>query len=589
VRDPNKCILCGDCVRVCTEIQGIGALDFSGRGSNAQVGPAFGKNLEEVECVACGQCARVCPTGAITPRKHVNEVWDAIHDPEVKVVAQVAPAVRVALGECFGELPGANTMGRIPAALRAMGFDAVYDTSFTADLTVIEEAEEFLGRLERGENMPQFTSCCPAWVDLMERSYNDLLPNVSTCKSPQQMFGALAKKYLPNELGAPAEKICVVAIMPCTAKKREAGLEKFRNGGAADVDHVLTTQELAQMIKEAGLDFSRLPNDSLDMPFGFKTGAGLIFGTTGGVTEAVLRYVSERVTGEKPGRIAFEGVRGNEGIREASITLNGRDVKVGIVHGLANAQQVLDDLRNGECPYDFIEVMACPGGCVGGAGQPVVKCAQDRGKRAQGLYAGDKQLHFHNAQENPFIREFYEHTLGGVGSEKAHALLHTHYRARRRMASEHMNLHAGEHYDKVRVTVCVGTSCHVRGSQKLLSGLTAFVGREGLDEHVDVRAAFCTERCDRGPTVEIGDRVLEKCTLEQAEAAIREDVAAIRDCYEVKTEDFPYPTVADFERQTVAGLARYLQTRAAEKKPCKESCHGHECTHTGAGAGRIHE
>ena len=345
IRDPNKCVLCGDCVRVCNEIQGIGAIDFAYRGSQAAVLPAFGKNLGDVECVNCGQCAAFCPTGALTPKPEIEGVWKALNDPKKKVVAQIAPAVRVALSECFGATPGEDTTGRMVAAIKALGFAAVYDTSFTADLTVIEEATEFLQRKTKGERLPQFTSCCPAWVKYAEQYYPELLPNLSSCKSPQQMFGSLAKDILPKQMGVMRQDLVVVSIMPCTAKKFEARRPEFAPDGERDVDFVLTTQELGRMIQEAGLDFRAMEPESLDMPLGFHTGAGVIFGNSGGVSEAVLRYAVEKVLGKPLDKVDFPQVRGEGGLREAAFTLNGTTVKIAIVHGLANAKIVADKVK----------------------------------------------------------------------------------------------------------------------------------------------------------------------------------------------------------------------------------------------------
>ena len=528
VRDPNKCILCGDCVRVCAEIQGIGAIDFVRRGSQAAVEPAFGKDLARVECVSCGQCARVCPTGALTIRSEVDAVWKDVHDANKTVVAQIAPAVRVALGEAFGLAPGKITTGQIAAALRALGFNYVYDTSFTADLTVIEEANEFLKRFEKGERLPQFTSCCPAWVTYAEQFCNEMLPLLSTCRSPQQMFGAVAKATLPERLNIPAEQLVVVSIMPCTAKKAESQQSKFAPE-AADVDHVLTTQELAAMIREAGIDFNTLQPESLDMPLGFKTGAGIIFGNSGGVTEAVLRYASEVATGTKLDSFEFTEVRGEAGLREATIELNGKALRLAMVHGLANAKRVIDQVRAGTCPYDFVEVMSCPGGCVGGAGQP---CATDHPKalraRTQGLYKADKMLDVHKPQENFFVTSLYTDHLGDVGGKKAHELLHTHYSKRRRIEQDTLNLLSGKGANKLAVTVCLGTNCHTRGAGKILSALIQHVREHGLRNDVDVNASFCYERCDRGPVVRVGSRIIEKCTFEKALEALEQELAALK-------------------------------------------------------------
>lgn len=528
VRDPNKCILCGDCVRVCSEIQGIGAIDFVRRGSQAAVEPAFGKDLARVECVSCGQCARVCPTGALTIRSEVDAVWKDVYDANKTVVAQIAPAVRVALGEAFGLAAGKITTGQIAAALRALGFNYVYDTSFTADLTVVEEANEFLKRVENGERLPQFTSCCPAWVTYAEQFCNEMLPLLSTCRSPQQMFGAIAKEILPARLNIAAEQLVVVSIMPCTAKKAESQQSKFAPK-AADVDHVLTTQELAAMIREAGIDFNALQPESLDMPLGFKTGAGIIFGNSGGVTEAVLRYASEVATGTKLDTFEFNEVRGEAGLREASVELNGKTLRLAIVHGLANAKRVIEQVRAGQSPYDFIEIMSCPGGCVGGAGQP---CATDYPKalraRTQGLYKADKMLDVHKPQENFFVTSLYTEHLGAIGGPKAHELLHTHYSKRRRIEQDTLSLLRGKGTSKLAVTVCLGTNCHTRGAGKILSALIQHVRERDLRNDVDVNASFCYERCDRGPVVRVGSRIIEQCTFAKALEALEQELAALK-------------------------------------------------------------
>ena len=517
VRDPNKCILCGDCVRACSEIQGIGAIDFAGRGAHSAVIPAFGKDLSQVECVYCGLCASVCPTGALTPKSDVEAVWKSLDDPKKVVIAQIAPAVRVAIGEYFGMEPGKITTGQITAALKAMGFAQVYDTSFAADLTVIEEANEFLARKAKGENLPQFTSCCPSWVKFAEQYYPELLANISSCRSPQQMFGSLAKEILPERLGVKAEDIVVVSIMPCTAKKFEAGQSKFKTNGVRDVDHVITTQELGRMIEESGLRFNKLEPESLDMPFGFKTGAGVIFGASGGVTEAVLRYAVEKVSGVKLDSVDFKAVRGEDGLREATVCVNGIELKLAVVHGLANARKVAELVKAGKADYDLIEVMTCPGGCIGGAGQPVAKDRADAKRlRAKGLYDSDKMLEFHKSQDNHMVSECYAKHLGDVGGKKAHHLLHTNYRSRRRIADADIDIMNGGPEQKVEVNVCVGTSCMIRGSQQILRELIEHIEERGLQTSVDVKATFCFERCSKGPTVAIGDTIIEKCTFDRA-------------------------------------------------------------------------
>lgn len=526
-RDPNKCVLCGDCVRACSEIQGIGAIDFVGRGAQTKVMPAFCKNLDEVECVHCGQCARVCPTGALAVKSDVEAVWKAMDDAGKTLVVQIAPAVRVALGECFGLEPGTITTGQIAAALRRLGFAQVYDTSFAADLTVIEEANEFLKRKQAGEDLPQFTSCCPAWVQYAEQYCADLLPNLSSCRSPQQMFGSLAKEVLPEQLGIAREDLVVVSIMPCVAKKVEAGLTRFKTAGVPDVDFVLTTQELARMIKEAGIRFNELAPDRLDLPFGFKTGAGVIFGASGGVSEAVLRLAAEKLTGARLDSVDFHEVRGEDGIRETVVTLNGNTVRLAIVHSLKNAKEIVRRVRAGEREYDLIEVMACPGGCVGGAGQPISSEHDVRQRRAKGLYEADKMLQLHKSQDNHMVARCYEETLGSVGGEKAHRLLHTHYESRRRINGVPLPLLNAAREDKLSVRVCVGTNCHVKGSQKLLHELIDYINQHNLAEVVDVQATFCFENCGQAPNVAVGDAIIGACTLEKAVLEIQQELSRL--------------------------------------------------------------
>lgn len=519
VRDPSKCVLCGNCVRTCEEIQGIGAIDFVGRGSNATVMPAYGKDLANVECVNCGQCAAVCPTGALALRSEVNAVWKDLDNPKKKVVVQIAPAVRVALGEAFGMEPGEVVIGQIVTALRQMGFDKVYDTSFAADLTIFEEATELITRITKGENLPQFTSCCPGWVKFAEQYYPDMLKNLSSCRSPQQMFGSLAKEVLPEQLGVAREDLVVVSVMPCTAKKFEAKRPEFSKNENPDVDHVITTQELARMIEETGLSFKNLRPDSLDMPLGFKTGAGVIFGASGGVMEAALRYAAEKITGTKLEKVDFHAVRGEEGLREANVNVGDTELKLAVVHGLANARILADKIRKGEADYHFIEVMACPGGCINGAGQPAPKrhdCTSCKTARTRGIFDADKMLQLHKSQENPYVVECYEKVLGEPNSHKAHELLHTHYHSRKRIQDEEVSLLVGTNEKKLVVNVCVGTSCYLRGAQDILSSMVRYIEKHELDAQVDVKASFCYEKCDRGPVVTIGETVIEHCTLEKA-------------------------------------------------------------------------
>ncbi len=526
VRDPNKCILCGDCVRMCHDVQSVGAIDFAHRGADVAVGPAFGRDLDDVECVHCGQCARVCPTGALTPANDIDDVWAFLDDPDKVVVAQIAPAVRVALGEMFAQPAGAVQTGKIVAALKALGFDYVYDTSFAADLTVLEEATEFLRRWSLGQRLPQFTSCCPAWVKFAEQYYPELLGNLSTCKSPQQMFGSLAKDILPAQLGVKRENLVVVSIMPCTAKKFERARPEFAVGGQADVDVVLTTQELGKMIDQAGIVFAALPVQSLDMPLGFKTGAAILFGTTGGVSEAVLRYAAEKATGTTLDSVDFHAVRGEAGIRLATVELGERRLTVAIAHGLANARRLADQAKAGPVAFDLVEVMACPGGCIGGAGQPVTAGAHLRVARAAGLYEADRSLQLRKSQDNPLLAECYQKHLGEVGGHKAHELLHTGYHSRRRMFGEHVVVESRQDRRKLEVAICIGTSCHVRGGHTLLRQLGAWLQAEGLGGAVEVTATFCMERCGEAPNVLVDQTLISGATLEKIATAIRAQLSA---------------------------------------------------------------
>lgn len=426
VRDPNKCILCGNCVRTCEELQGVGALGFANRGTEALVIPAFDKPIASTDCVNCGQCRVACPTGAITIRSNRTDVWEALADKNVRVVAQIAPSVRVAVGEYFGLPKGKSAMGRIVNALRRMGFDEVYDTNFTADLTIMEESAEFLRRVENGGKLPLLTSCCPAWVKFITDQYKDYIPNLSTCRSPQGMMSALIKEYFRDPENAKGKKTVVVSIMPCTAKKAEAARPNSVTKGERDTDIVITTTELVRMIKEYGLDLSKLESEACDMPFGFGSGGGVIFGVTGGVTEAVLRRLVPDQTKETLQTIAESGVRGDgiDGIKEFTVPYNGMDVKICVVSGLANARIVMDRVKNGEAEYHLIEVMACRGGCVMGGGQPIIGVGEEtRASRTEGIYNSDNATMIKKCDKNPLISELYNGFLKG----QEHELLHNEF------------------------------------------------------------------------------------------------------------------------------------------------------------------
>ena len=420
VRDPNKCILCGDCVRTCAEIQGVGALDFAHRGSNMQVQPAFDKPLNETECVGCGQCRVACPTGAISIRTNVTDVWDAIMDPNVRVVAQIAPAVRVAIGDQFGFPKGTNTMGKIVAAMRLMGFDKIYDTNFGADLTIIEESKELAERLQKNENLPLFTSCCPGWVKYCETKYPEFAGNISTCRSPQGMFSAVIKDYFAKADEEEGKKTFVVSVMPCTAKKGEILRPDNFTDGRQDTDRVITSVELIRMIRQAGIKFDEIDSEALDMPFGMASGAAAIFGVTGGVTEAVLRHLSADKGYKALSQIEYSGVRGNDDIKETSIMLGEREVKIAVVHGLANAGKLLESIKAGEAQYDFVEVMACKRGCIVGGGQPLPVGPRTKKARAKGIYSVDRESQIRFATDNPVIGHVFEEVING----KEHKLLH---------------------------------------------------------------------------------------------------------------------------------------------------------------------
>ena len=432
VRDFNKCILCRRCVAVCKNIQQIGAIDCINRGFDSCISTVDDKSLNDVNCTFCGQCIQACPTGALHEKESINDLWIKLKDPETYVIAQTAPAVRVALGEEFQMDIGTNVTGKMVASLKRLGFDKVFDTNVGADFTIMEEAHEFLERLKEKDNMPMITSCCPSWIKFIEMNYPDLLQHLSSCKSPHQMLGSLLKTYFAKKENIDPSKIYVVSIMPCVAKKYERQRPELKNNGLYDVDNVITTRELARMIKQANIDFEKIEDQEYDMPLGETTGAGAIFGVTGGVMEAALRTAQDKLKGEDVEKFEFIEVRGEKGIKEANITINGRNLHVAVVSGLSNAKKILEELKLGKSSYDFIEVMACPGGCIMGGGQPIknskVRAKMDIAKlRGKALYSIDEKSKIRKSHENPIVKKVYEEFLEEPGSYRAHKLLHTTY------------------------------------------------------------------------------------------------------------------------------------------------------------------
>lgn len=432
VRDNNKCILCRRCVAACAKTQGVFAIGMQNRGFKTQVGSEFGKSLNDVACINCGQCIAACPTGALTEKDATKEVWAALNDPDKYVVFQTAPAVRVAIGEEFGMPIGTRCTGKMVSAIRRLGADKVFDVDFAADLTIMEEGTELLNRINSGGVLPMITSCSPGWIKYCETFYPDFIPNLSTCKSPNQMQGAVTKTYFAKQNDLDPRDIYVVSVMPCTAKKFEIARPEFGRDGYRDVDANLTTRELARMIRQAGLDFAHLPEEEFDDMLGESTGAGVIFGVTGGVMEAALRTVVDVLTGEDMPRLEYADVRGLEGIKEATVNVNGTDIKVAIVHGTANAAKLLNAIRAGEKTYHFIEVMGCPGGCVTGGGQPIVDArtryyVDPRAARAAATYSEDESMAIRKSHKNPAVQKLYAEFLGEPNSHIAHELLHTTY------------------------------------------------------------------------------------------------------------------------------------------------------------------
>lgn len=427
VHDPSKCVKCGRCVKVCNEVQGVSALTYTGRSENFAVTTAYNKPLEETDCILCGQCTSVCPVGALVEKDDTQKVLNVLQDPKKHVIVQVAPAVRVALGDAFGLPKGSIVTGKMVSALKILGFDRVFDTNFAADVTIMEEGSELLSRIKNNGTLPMITSCSPGWVNYIEKHYSDCIEHLSTAKSPQQIFGAISKSYYPKISGIDVKDIVTVSVMPCTAKKFEATRPEMEHEGIREVDIVLTTRELTKLIKYVGIDFENLAEGEFDSPLGLGTGAGAIFGASGGVMEAALRTVYEKFTGKELLSLDFIDVRGFTGIKEATVELGDAKIKVAIAHGLGNAKKIMDAVRSGACDYTFIEIMACPGGCIGGGGQPIQSLTNTKLLRMDALYDIDQNTTIRKSHENPDLITLYQEYLDEPLSPLAHELLHTHY------------------------------------------------------------------------------------------------------------------------------------------------------------------
>lgn len=496
VRDPNKCIQCGLCVRVCKEKQGIGVWDFKNRGCRTEIAAAMDQPLAESACINCGQCIAVCPCGALTSNASaIAEVWSAIRNLKKTVVCQIAPAPRAALGEEFG-LGSVDVTRKIVAALRKIGFDKVFDTAFSADMTTIEESNEFLGRLAKGENLPLFTSCCPGWVKYAEEFHPELLNNLSSCRSPQQMFGSLLKKKYARELAMAPEDMFVVSIMPCTAKKYEAKRPEFMTEGTYDVDAVLTTVEAARMFKEAGILFSSLEDSDFDQPMQQVTGSGVLFGANGGVMESVIRYVAGKLLNTE-GRIDIEFTRGLEDIKIANIDVADNTLTLAVANGLAAAEKLINKIQSGELNVHAVEIMACPGGCVGGGGQPCQNNKAARLARANEIYNIDAKLVLHKAQDNEDLDNIFEKYWGGPCNHDTHHDLHTHYQPKKRIAGNEIVI---KEAPGPEITVCLGEGCMKKGSFAVVEKL--------IELPVKVKGAFCLENCGDGVSIKVNGKVL---------------------------------------------------------------------------------
>ncbi len=508
IRDPGKCILCGLCLKICREMEGSSALSFYETDNVLTIGPNDHRPLDMTVCVACGHCATACPTGALSFKPVIPRIYRALHDPNLTVVAQIAPAVRAAFGQHYGIDP-ASAMSVLSAGLKEVGFDFVFDTCWAADLTIMEEGTEFLTRVAEGGVLPQITSCCPAWVNYCEKMAPDILPHLSSCRSPQQMFGSVMKHYFARELKVQPQRLFFVSIMPCNAKKYEARRPEFNREGLADVDAVLTTTEVIRLFEERGMDPRTIKPVPVDAFFGKASGAGIIFGASGGVAEAALRLAAERVIGKRMESFTYEEVRGLKGVKKTTVGLGETKVRLAVVSGLTNAQDLVDHIRSGDAPYDLIEVMACPGGCINGSGNPAPKLTSDPGDRLEVLYRLDEAAPIKTSQDNPTIKAIYTNWLGEPDGTLSHHNLHTTYRRRSMRVQESVEELLRDNVP-IDVGVCLGTSCYLKGSFHLLEGLSAELRKRGLLERFRIKARFCTDQCSGGPNVVVGANVINR-------------------------------------------------------------------------------
>jgi len=527
-RDPGKCILCGLCLKVCREFEGVSALSFSETGTVLSIGPNENRPLDLTTCVACGHCAAVCPTGALTLKPVLPMVYRALNDPALTVVAQIAPAVRAAIGQYYGLAPE-EVMPRLAAGLKRLGFDFVFDTCWAADLTIMEEGTEFLSRLAEGGVLPQITSCCPAWINYCEKVAPDILPHLSSCKSPQQMFGAVMKQYFAKELDLAPGLLYFVSIMPCNAKKYEAGRPEFTTEGLRDVDSVLTTNDVIAMFAERHVDPASIQPGEVDAFFGKASGAGIIFGASGGVAEAALRMAALKVTGMRLDGFHYSDAPEHKGVKETLLSLGDTQVRLAVVSGLQNAQLLIDRLRAGDAPYDLIEVMACPGGCINGSGNPTPQLTSEAEYRLDVLYRLDQSAPIRISQDNPTVRAIYENWLGEPDSASSHAALHTSYRRRSMQLGQAQVAQRLKSQPTIDVGVCIGTNCYLKGSWKLLESLAVELKRRGLSDRIRVRARFCTGKCADGPNVVIGGQVISGVDPNQASSFIEAHLVPLLD------------------------------------------------------------